>query len=155
MAINQLPPTADTLWLRILGKGRTQQQAIEELLACPEEHTHRVLELLAIWRINMKLKEHLTTDEQELIMNLTPAYQQWRDHTWQQGRQQGLAQGSQQGHLEERRELITHILQSRFGELEEAWLPVIVSLVQLSPQELSPILLHSSREELLAQFGQD
>jgi len=33
VALNQLPRTAETLWLRILAKGATQQQAISELLA--------------------------------------------------------------------------------------------------------------------------
>ncbi len=38
VAIHQLPCTEETLWLRILGKGRVQQQAIDELEALPSEH---------------------------------------------------------------------------------------------------------------------
>jgi hypothetical protein len=45
VAINQLPATADTLWLRLLGKGRTQQQAIAEVLALPQEDPSRLLVL--------------------------------------------------------------------------------------------------------------
>ncbi|WP_324610948.1 hypothetical protein [Moorena producens] len=37
MAIHQLPVTPETLWLRILGRGRVQQQAIEELKSLPSE----------------------------------------------------------------------------------------------------------------------
>ncbi|HIE00646.1 MAG TPA: hypothetical protein EYP59_10210 [Thiotrichaceae bacterium] len=33
---DQLPTTAETLWLRILGKGKTQQQAIDEIMALPK-----------------------------------------------------------------------------------------------------------------------
>ena len=49
VAINQLPVSQDTLWLRILGKRRTQQQAIEELLELPKESPLRrnILEILA------------------------------------------------------------------------------------------------------------
>ena len=33
VVIHRLPSTAETLWLRILGKGKVQQQAIDELEA--------------------------------------------------------------------------------------------------------------------------
>ena len=36
VATNQLPRTEDTLWLRLLGKGATQEQAIAEVLALPK-----------------------------------------------------------------------------------------------------------------------
>ncbi|MFM7355185.1 MAG: hypothetical protein ACKO1G_19685, partial [Microcystis aeruginosa] len=36
VAIHQLPVNEDTLWLRVLGKGRTQKQAVEELVHLPE-----------------------------------------------------------------------------------------------------------------------
>jgi hypothetical protein len=49
VAINQLPITPDTLWLRVLGKGGTQRQAVEELANLPESHPFRdsLLEILA------------------------------------------------------------------------------------------------------------
>lgn len=36
VAIHQLPVTADTLWLRVLGQGGVQRRAIQELLTLPE-----------------------------------------------------------------------------------------------------------------------
>ncbi len=46
--IHQLPRTPETLWLRILGKGTVQQQAIDELEALPADNPLRsnALELL-------------------------------------------------------------------------------------------------------------
>ena len=41
VAIHQLPRTTETLWLRILGKGRVQQQAIQELEALPLDNPLR------------------------------------------------------------------------------------------------------------------
>jgi hypothetical protein len=38
VAIHQLPVTTDTLWLRLLGRGRVQEQAIAQLVALPESH---------------------------------------------------------------------------------------------------------------------
>jgi len=36
VVIHQLPRTPETLWLRLLGKGTVQQQAIQEITALPE-----------------------------------------------------------------------------------------------------------------------
>jgi hypothetical protein len=76
VAINQLPTTPDTLWLRILGKGKTQQQAVEEIIALPETNPLRtnILALVSTWRVNVQTKQDLTEEDRELIMNLTPAY---------------------------------------------------------------------------------
>ncbi len=59
VAINQLPASPDTLWPRLLGRGRTQRQAIAEVLALPGEDPNRllVLQLLAIWKISMEVSE--------------------------------------------------------------------------------------------------
>ncbi len=160
IAINQLPKTKETLWLRILGKGSIQKQAIDELLAFPDDNALRnyVQELLSIWRISLEYKDNLTEEEQELFMNLSPLYQQWREKTLlqgvQQGLQQGLQQGSQQGHLEERRDFVENLLQNRFGQLDHALLQVVNPLIKYSPSELSQILLQFSREEILAKFSQ-
>jgi hypothetical protein len=48
VVINQLPATADTLWLRLLGKGQTQHQAIAEVLALPRESPSRLLVLIIV-----------------------------------------------------------------------------------------------------------
>ena len=42
VAINQLPPTEETLWLRILGRDETQRQAISEVLALPATDFRRL-----------------------------------------------------------------------------------------------------------------
>jgi hypothetical protein len=41
VAIDQLPRTEATLWLRVLGRGEVQAQAIRELLALPRSHPLR------------------------------------------------------------------------------------------------------------------
>jgi hypothetical protein len=48
IAINQLPVNPQTLWLRLLGKGKTQNQAVGELLKLPLGNNYRqnVIELL-------------------------------------------------------------------------------------------------------------
>jgi len=46
VAIHQLPRTEETLWLRILGKGTVQKQAISEIVALNANHPLRANALL-------------------------------------------------------------------------------------------------------------
>jgi hypothetical protein len=149
VAINQLPPTPETLWLRILGKGATQEQALAELIALPPEHPLRsnVLELISTWRVNLESKENLTEDERELIMQLSPAYLKWREDTLQEGRQAGRLEGE--------RVVVENLLKIRFGSLDDSLSRAMESMLELPPEELASLLLQLSREELLARFGVD
>jgi hypothetical protein len=45
VVIDQLPQTEETLWLRLLGRGRVQHQAIEELAVLPAHHPLRSVSL--------------------------------------------------------------------------------------------------------------
>ncbi|NJK65055.1 MAG: hypothetical protein HC921_22195, partial [Synechococcaceae cyanobacterium SM2_3_1] len=75
VVIHHLPKDPDTLWLRLLGRGRVQQQAIGEVLALAEVDPMalRVLELLLNWKIMLdEQQEALKAEERELVMNLSP-----------------------------------------------------------------------------------
>ncbi|MDJ1180233.1 hypothetical protein PJF56_15320 [Roseofilum sp. BLCC_M91] len=143
IAINQLPEIPETLWLRMLGKGGTQKRAIEQVLELPREDPQRrnILQLVGIWRINVASKIELDTEERELIMELSPAYLKWREDTIQQGIERG------------QRLMVEALLRTRFGELDEAMLGIVDSLLVLSPDQCMPLCLQLSREELLARFG--
>ncbi|CCI28858.1 conserved hypothetical protein [Microcystis aeruginosa PCC 9809] len=77
IAINQLPVTAETLWLRLLGRGKTQDQAVRELLELPQGNAFRenVLELLISWRVSMEINNILETEDREVFMTLSQTYQ--------------------------------------------------------------------------------
>jgi hypothetical protein len=141
VAINQLPLTLETLWLRILGKGETQRQAISELLSLPQNNPLRrnIQELITSWRITVINQENITEDDQEVIMNLSQAYLEWREATLQEGQ----------------RQVVENLLRVRFGSLDEELERIIEPLLQLPPQEYSRLLLELSREELLTRFGSD
>ena len=144
VAINQLPEVADTLWLRLLGKGGTQKRAIEQVLELPpdDRQRHNILELIGIWRINVQNKIQLEPEDTELIMELSPAYLQWREDTIQEGRQQ------------QQRLTTEALLRTRFGQLDEALLGIVDSLSALSLDEFMTLCLNASREELLERFGE-
>jgi len=144
---DRLPITPETLWLRILGKGNTQQQAIDEVMALPTGNALRsnVLELLSTWHINLETKNQLTTDDKELLMNLSPAYEKWREETLQEGVQQGVKQAQ--------RVFVKSWLRTRFGKIDKILSRVVEPLVQLPPEKSARLLPQLSREELLARFG--
>ncbi|EPF24082.1 flagellar assembly protein H [Microcystis aeruginosa SPC777] len=99
IAINQLPVTAETLWLRLLGRGKTQNQAVRELLELPQGNAFRenVLELLISWRVSMEINNILETEDREVFMTLSQTYQEWKEATKREGIEQGLEQGLERG----------------------------------------------------------
>ncbi|ELR98581.1 hypothetical protein [Gloeocapsa sp. PCC 73106] len=144
VAINQLPSTPDTLWLRVLGNGQTQFQAVEELANLSRSNPLRdnLLEILASWRQTLQLKDNSNSNEEdrELIMNLSPAYLKQREAWVQEGVQEGQTL------------IVEQLLEGRFGTLDEELKSLIRSLVLLPQSERTMLLLNSSREELLARF---
>ena len=89
VAIHQLPQTPKTLWLRLLGRGSVQSQAIVELQALPLNYPYQkaTLELVYNLRENLRLNQELEEDDRELIMRLEPLYQRDREQAVQLGEQ--------------------------------------------------------------------
>ena len=141
VAINQLPTTEATLWLRILGRGETQKQAAREIEALPSNHPFRrnILEIVGRWYVNLQVSQDLNEEDREVLMNLSAAYLKWREDVVQEGR----------------REMVENLLQIRFGSLDEVLVGVIPSMLELPSQELTRLLLTLSREELLERFGEE
>ena len=111
VSINQLPATNNTLWLRLLGKGATQERAIQEILAFPQQNAQRtgVLELLVSWKITLEISHSGNEEERGVMMALSQAYLEWKQQTKQQGIEQGIQT--------ERRTMLENLLQARFGAL--------------------------------------
>jgi hypothetical protein len=49
--------------------------------------------------------------------------------------------------------VVENLLRVRFGELDPALQGIISRILQLSPEEFTPLLLQYSKQELLNQFG--
>ncbi|MDB9485717.1 hypothetical protein PN492_04010, partial [Dolichospermum circinale CS-537/01] len=125
----------------VLGKGRTQKRAVEELTELPKNNPFRenLLLILANWRKNLELRDNLSREEEEVIMNLSPAYlQQIED--WKQ-----------EGQLY----LITSLLEGRFGSLDAELSGVVEKIANIPISERTQLLLslgNLSREELLQRL---
>ena len=111
IVVHQLPVNPQTLWLRIMGKGKVQENAIEELNALPKDNPYRdsVLELVSnlftMLELNKEKRQELTKEDQELIMKLSPIYKARLDEARQEGIQQ------------EATLLIVRLLKRKIGEL--------------------------------------
>jgi hypothetical protein len=134
VVIHQLPCTPETLWLRLLGRGKVQRQAIDELTALPANHPFQrvTLELLYSLQQNLSINQNIETDDRELVMRLAPLYQQDRERARQEGLEQGLQQGLQQGE----QQLIMRLLNRRFGKIE---ISLIEQIQRLSIEQLESL----------------
>jgi hypothetical protein len=110
IAIHQLPKVPETMWLRVLGKGRVQQEAIAQLTALPVDNPLRAnaLELLYVLQANLQANlasnTEVSQEDRELVMTIAPLFQEQLQAAQQQGIQLGLQQGLQQGLQEGRQE---------------------------------------------------
>jgi hypothetical protein len=166
IVIHQLPTTPETLFLRVLGRGKVQRQAVEELEALSENSPfltniiQLVHDLIAVLSARQEKEHDIDQDDQELIMKLSEMYQQQlaeikkqeREEGEQQGLQKGRQEGRQEGLARERRAMIESILQVRFGELDSELATIIDQVIAMTREEFTPLLLQLSREELLARF---
>jgi hypothetical protein len=144
VAIDQLPVTEETLWLRILGRDETLEGAVREVLALPPAHPRRngILKLLASWRVT------ITTDElaefcsrPETRMVLSEAYIVWEREIFEQG-------------IERERSLILRQLARRVGELPSQVRSQVEKLPIEQAEALGEALLDfSSLEDLTHWLG--
>ncbi len=141
VAINRLPITPETLLVRLLGKGATQLKAIDEIRALPKDNAlrNRVERLIYRWRIYIDTQHD--KEDKELLMNFQQIYQEHENKILQEGRREAL------------REMVENQLGLRFGVIDEALSSVIERLLKLPTNELSRLLMQSSREELLAKLS--
>lgn len=149
VAIDRLPETPDTLWLRLLGRGRTLERAIAELIALPpsEPKRDRAVQLLANWKTNIEGIGGFEAEDQELVMTLSPAFIEWEQRTRQAGFEEGIQRV---------RVTLQGLLVSRFGRIDNQLEAVIEYFTELNSEDYAqqlPLLLSLSRDELVTRFG--
>lgn len=134
VVIHQLPPTPETLWLRLLGRGRVQERAISELQGLPPNTTYQraTLELVYNLKENLRVNQDLEEDDRELIMRLEPLYQQDREQAKLEGRQEG----QREGRLEGEQRLVIRLLNRHLGEIDAS---LIQQVRELSIEQLEAL----------------
>ncbi|BAY23436.1 hypothetical protein NIES2100_32010 [Calothrix sp. NIES-2100] len=85
-------------------------------------------------------------------MGLSRIYEQKLAEARQEGINEGIQQAIQEGMKAERRTFIEELLRVRFASIDGELNRIIEPLSSLSPEELTPLLLQLTREELLDRF---
>ena len=87
IAINQLPATEETLWVRLMGNGKTQEQAIQTILSFPKGDPRRsvILQLLVTWKISLEITQDFEQEEVDTMVQLSQAYVEWEERTKHEG----------------------------------------------------------------------
>jgi hypothetical protein len=134
VVIHQLPRTPETLWLRLLGRETVQRQAIDELKTLPSNYPFQKATIGLVYNLRKTLNINNSSDpeDKELIMRLTPYYQQDREQAIQEGIQQG----------EER--LVIRQLNRRFSEIKSSLIEQIQTLSLEQLENLGEALLDFS-----------
>ncbi|MGH2412863.1 MAG: hypothetical protein ACRDEA_04040 [Microcystaceae cyanobacterium] len=85
----------------------------------------------------------------------TKVYQEAFAEGEERGERRGEQRGEQRGIQQGERLVVENLLKVRFGELDSALAAIIDPILELPPEEFTPLLMQLSREELLARLGTD
>jgi len=112
IVIHQLPRLPETVWLRVLGRDRVQQEAIDELEALSAENPfrQRTLELLYTLQKSLKSKQEIESEDRELIMRLEPLYQQEKEKLVREAQKRGIEIGEERGEERTQRQIAKNLL---------------------------------------------
>ena len=138
IVIHQLPQTPTTLWVRLLGKGKVQERAIQEVAALPAEHPYRnnALDLLGNLKVILEARETIELEEQELIMQLSPLYLE----KLQEAQQVGEQLGEQRGEVRHAQAQTLRLLNRQVGDVSTE----ILARVKVLPLERLDDLLDAA-----------
>ena len=155
VVIHRLPKTPETLWLRILGKGKVQEEALLSLAALPLDNPWRdqalelVYELKLNLDVNREQKSKLDAEEDETLMRaITPLFQEHLAAGEQKGIELGKIEGVQEGiargKQEENRAILENFIQVRFGVLSPKSAVFIPPLSTLPAGDFTMLLVQLS-----------
>ena len=174
IAIHQLPRVPETMWLRMLGRGRVQQEAIAQLTALPVDNPLRANALELLYNLQANLQANLASspegdeEDKELVMAIAPLFQEQLQAAQQQGLQQGIQQGREEGiqqglqqglerglsqgleqglelgRQEQQRLILENFFRFRFGELDDKMTALFSTVSTLPAAEFTVMLLSLS-----------
>lgn len=151
IAIHQLANVPETLWLRMLGRGRVQQQAITQLSQLPVDNPLRMNALELLYNLQANLQANLVEspegdrEDRELVMAIAPLFQEQLQAAKQQGREEGRQEGKEEGRQEQQRLILENLCQAKFGELDEKLTAFFLTISTCSAAEFTSIVLSISQ----------
>jgi hypothetical protein len=149
IVVHHLPKTPDTVWFRILGRGKVQQGAIDEIEALPANSPYRneTLKLFVKLKVTLENRNDREQNETELMMRLadSPLFTEYMERATADAVSTAVKSGQQ--------DVVESFLLKRFGSLDDDLIQVIPNIIKLSPLEFTPLMVDLSREELIDRFS--
>lgn len=142
-----MPVIPQTLWLILLGRGKVQQKALDELLILPADNFLKsaTIEILYALQKNLEANKLGTkTEERELIMRLASLYQE--------DKARAKAEGIAEGKREEGINLILRLLTRKLGNLDSQSTAITNELSLEKLEMLAEALLDFNSQSDLATW---
>jgi hypothetical protein len=157
IVVHHLPKTPDTVWFRILGRGKVQQEAIDEIEALPANSPYRdeALKLFVKLKVTLENRNDREQNETELIMKLadSPLFTEYMERATADAVEAAVASAVSTAVKNSHQEVVEGFLLKRFGSLDDDLIQVIPNIIKLSPVEFTSLLVDLSREELIDRFS--
>ncbi len=145
IVVHKLPKTPETVWFRTLGRGKVQQEAINEIAALPKDSVYRqkVLELFAVLKVNLENSTDRDPDEMELLMSLaeSPVFVEYMERA--------TAEAIETSD----RSTVEIMMVDRFGAVDDELSAIIPNIIKLPKSEYVSLVMHMGREELIDRFA--
>jgi predicted transposase/invertase (TIGR01784 family) len=125
--------------------GRTREEITDQ---SSQRQLINLIESIIIYKFPQKSREEIEAMFGLSDLKQTRVYQE----ALAEGEEQGLERGLERGLQEGERLVVENLLRVRFGELDPPLQAIISRILQLSPEEFTPLLLHCSKQELLKRF---
>lgn len=102
VVLAELPETAETRLLRLLGAAKTRRRALLEISELPADDPQRqpLLEILVEVRYLWKHQEGLVAEEPIFMTPLRQQFEQWKAEVRREARSQGQTEGKAEGKVE-------------------------------------------------------
>ena len=140
VSLKNLPSTPNTLWMRVLGRGKTQENAIAEVVALPLSDPRRapILRMLCAWKlVTIEKNPSLFENAETTTMAYPQIFLDWEAATEERGRQIGQQIGGKEKALS----IALRLLSRRIGAMSDALEARVISLSSDQLEDLSEALL--------------
>jgi hypothetical protein len=140
VSLKDLPSTPNTLWMRVLGRGKTQENAIAEVVALPLSDPRRapILRMLCAWKlVTIEKNPSLFENAETTTMAYPQIFLDWEAATEERGRQIGQQIGGKEKALS----IVLRLLHRRIGAMSDALEARIMALSSDQLEDLSEALL--------------
>ena len=136
VSLKDLPSTPNTLWMRVLGRGKTQEDAIADVVALPLTDPHRapILRMLCAWKlVTIEKNPSLFENAETTTMAYPQIFLDWETAT----EDRGLRRGQKIGQKEKALSIALRLLHRQIGTLNDALEARVISLSSDQLEDLS------------------